>query len=463
MSQISELSIVNGTNGSNAVMNNLSNLPKLPKSTFAERRHAFMKQMGKGAAIFHSAPESIRSNDTHYRYRQDSDLYYLTGFTEPETVCLLLPEHPEHKFVLFVRPRNPERETWDGRRFGPEGAINEFGADAAYSIEELDTHLPKYLENVDLIHYSLGLDSQFDKRIIDLIKRYRYLRQRNGAGPYGILDPGIILQEMRIFKTEDEVVLMRQAANIAAEAHKNAMRAVHPGMFEFEIESIIEQHFRRSGALAPAYNSIVGTGANGTILHYIENNAQLKDGDLLLVDAGAEYEYYCSDITRTFPVNGKFSAAQAEIYQIVLNAQLKAIEMVRPGTKFTDVHQAALDVIIDGLIGLGLLPDDREKVVKETLYQKFFMHRTSHWLGIDVHDVGNYRGSDDARLLSPGMVLTVEPGIYIGELPEVPIQYHNIGIRIEDDLLVTETGYEVLTVNVPKSIEDLEALIGGQA
>ena len=313
---------------------------------------------------------------------------------------------------------------------------------------------------MDFIYYSLGNEQRFDQRIINLIKYFRSMRRRNGVGPYSVVDPTEILQEMRLIKTSEELELMRRSATIAAQAHLAAMKAVKAGMYEFEIEAIIEHHFRRSGANAPAYNSIVGTGANATILHYVENNCQIKDGDLLLVDAGAEYEHYCSDITRTYPANGRFSIEQKEIYEIVLNAQLAAIEKVKPGAAFDDVHQAALDVIVDGLFNLGLLSGEREKVIEEKQYQKFFMHRTSHWLGIDTHDVGKYKQSEESRILEPGMILTVEPGIYIRPMDDVPAKYHNIGIRIEDDVLVTEQGSEILTALVPKQINELEAIIG---
>ncbi len=432
----------------------------LSPEIYKKRREEFLSKLGNGVAIFPSAPTTIRTNDTDYRYRQNSDLYYLTGFTEPEAVCLLAPTHAEHKFVLFVRPRNEEKEIWEGRRVGPERAKELLGADATYEIEKLDEELPKYLEKADFIYYSLGNEQRFDQRIINLIKYFRSMRRRNGVGPYSVVDPTEILQEMRLIKTPEELELMRRSATIAAQAHLAAMKAVKVGMYEFEIEAIIEHYFRRSGANAPAYNSIVGAGANATILHYVENNCQIKDNDLLLVDAGAEYEHYCSDITRTYPANGRFTNEQKEIYEIVLNAQLAAIEKVKPGAAFEDVHQAALDVIVDGLFNLGLLSGERDKVIEEKQYQKFFMHRTSHWLGIDTHDVGKYKQSDESRLLEPGMILTVEPGIYIRPMDDVPAKYHNIGIRIEDDVLVTEQGAEILTALVPKQINELEAIIG---
>lgn len=428
---------------------------------FASRRQELMRRLGKGGvAVIRSAPEHIRSNDTHYRYRQDSDFYYLTGFHEPDAVCLLIPDHPEHQYVLFVRPRNPERETWDGRRVGPEAAKERFGADATYSIEQLDEQLRKYLEKTEIIHFRFGRDEDFDKRIFNLLKYYRYWRQRNGVGPHAIVDLSETLHEMRLYKSSQEIDLMRHAAAIAASAHKEAMAAVHPAMSEYEVEAIIENRFRREGASGPAYNSIVGGGINATILHYVENSSKLEDGDLLLVDAGAEYQFYCSDITRTYPINGKFTPAQATIYEIVLEAQIAAINLVSPGTQFDEIHQKAVEVLVDGLLKVGLLTESREKVLEEHLYRKFYMHRTSHWLGLDVHDTGKYVVDGESRKLEPGMVLTIEPGLYIGESEEIPQAYRRIGIRIEDDILVTETGFEVLTSEVPKKIEELEAIVG---
>lgn len=438
----------------------IKSYPQLTATDFAQRRAEFMQRLGKGAAIFASGPEVVRSHDTHYRYRPNSDLYYLTGFNEPETVCLLLPESSEHRFVMFVRPRNPERETWDGRRVGPEGAVSQYGADAAYNMDQLDEQLPKYLGKIDMIHYRFGFNEHIDEKIFYLLKSSRAVRQRHGVGPYGLVDSAEILHEMRLSKTDNELALMRYAANLSADAHTAAMRAVQPGMYEFEIEALIENTFRRGNALGPAYTSIVGAGANGTILHYIENKSLIKDGDLLLVDAGAEYQYYCADITRTYPANGRFTDGQRKLYEIVLAAQLAAIDKIQPGVMFDEVHQCALDIIVTGLLDLGLLTGEKETIIKEEQYKKFFMHRTSHWLGIDVHDAGKYNNGQESRRLEAGMVLTVEPGIYIGELTDVPVEYHNIGIRIEDDILVTANGREVLTACTPKDITTLESIIG---
>lgn len=438
----------------------LETRPRLRQEVFARRRREFMARIGAGAAIFRSAPPAARTHDTEYRYRQDSDFHYLTGFPEPDALCLLMPHHPERRYVLFVRPRDPEREVWDGRRYGPEAAKEVFGADAAHSIEELHEWMPKYLEHADLIHYRFGRDSAFDHRVFEWLKYFRQIRQRTGKGPYGLLDPAEVLHEMRLYKAPEELELMRHSAQIAARAHLEAMLACRPGMYEFEIEAIIENRFRREAAGAPAYHSIVGSGSNATILHYVENQSRMRDGDLLLVDAGAEYEHYCSDITRTYPVNGRFTTPQRQLYEVVLEAQKRAIEMVAPGVRFDQIHNLVVEILLDGLLRLGLLAADRETALKESLYKKFYMHRTSHWLGIDVHDAGKYRLEEESRMLEPGMVLTIEPGLYIPDAEDVPERFRAIGIRIEDDVLVTACGHEVLTHAVPKEVEELEAIVG---
>ena len=427
---------------------------------FAERRRRFMDQMENGVALFFAAPEKVRSNDTHYRYRQDSDFHYVTGFPEPGAAALLLPQHPEHRFVLFVRPRDPERETWDGRRAGPAGARATYGADAAYTIDQLADVLPRYLENAPSLYVSIGRYEDADrivKAALDVVKGK--IRQGIRA-PRVFRDPAAILNEMRLMKTAPELDIMRRAGAISSEAHRAAMQALRPGMKEYEIEAIIEYVFRKSGAAGPSYNTIVGSGVNATILHYIENASTCRDGDLLLVDAGAELEGYSADITRTYPVNGRFSPAQREVYEVVLGAQERAIAEVRPGNTFDAVHNAALRALVEGLVRLGLLRGDLDRLITEEAYKPYYMHRTSHWLGLDVHDVGDYRDGEAWRPLEPGMVLTVEPGLYFGEdRTEVPAPYRGMGIRIEDDVLVTASGREVLTAATPKSIADLESLM----
>ena len=426
-------------------------------STYAARRQEFLKQMGDGIAIFPAAPTSIRSQDVEYRYRQNNDLYYLTGFPEPESLCLLSPNHDKEQFILFVRPRDKEKETWTGKRFGVEGAQEFFGVDAAYTIEQLDEVLPEHLLAAEKIYYGLGRDERLNTKILDFVNQGRLQRPRSGHGPVAIIDPSDLLHEMRLFKTPQEIDLMRRAITASAAAHHAALHETRPGMHEYEIEALLEYHFRRNGAEGPAYPSIVASGANATILHYISNDQQMQAGDLLLIDAGSEYACYCSDVTRTFPVGREFSAPQKEIYSLVLTAQKHAIEMIRPGIGFDDVHQRATEILINGLRDLGLLSGSTESILEKGDYRQFYMHRTSHWLGMDVHDVGKYRVGDESRTLEPGMVLTVEPGLYIAADADVPAAYQGIGVRIEDDVLVTANGHDVLTGAIPKEIDDIEA------
>ena len=426
-------------------------------STYAARRQAFLKQMGDGIAIFPAAPTSIRSQDVEYRYRQNNDLYYLTGFPEPESLCLLSPNHDKEQFILFVRPRDKEKETWTGKRFGVEGAQEFFGVDAAYTIDQLDEVLPEHLLAAEKIYYGLGRDERLNTKILDFVNQGRLQRPRSGHGPVALIDPSDLLHEMRLFKTPQEIDLMRRAITASAAAHHAALHETRPGMHEYEIEALLEYHFRRNGAEGPAYPSIVASGANATILHYISNDQQMQAGDLLLIDAGSEYACYCSDVTRTFPVGREFSAPQKEIYSLVLTAQKHAIEMIRPGIGFDDVHQRATEILINGLRDLGLLSGSTESILEKGDYRQFYMHRTSHWLGMDVHDVGKYRVGDESRTLEPGMVLTVEPGLYIAADADVPAAYQGIGVRIEDDVLVTANGHDVLTGAIPKEIDDIEA------
>ena len=426
-------------------------------STYAARRQAFLKQMGDGIAIFPAAPTSIRSQDVEYRYRQNNDLYYLTGFPEPESLCLLSPNHDKEQFILFVRPRDKEKETWTGKRFGVEGAQEFFGVDAAYTIEQLDEVLPEHLLAAEKIYYGLGRDERLNTKILDFVNQGRQQRPRSGHGPVALIDPSDLLHEMRLFKTPQEIDLMRRAITASAAAHHAALHETRPGMHEYEIEALLEYHFRRNGAEGPAYPSIVASGANATILHYISNDQQMQAGDLLLIDAGSEYACYCSDVTRTFPVGREFSAPQRAIYSLVLTAQKHAIEMIRPGIGFDDVHQRATEILINGLRDLGLLSGSTESILEKGDYRQFYMHRTSHWLGMDVHDVGKYRVGDESRTLEPGMVLTVEPGLYIAADADVPAAYQGIGVRIEDDVLVTANGHDVLTGAIPKEIDDIEA------
>ncbi len=430
--------------------------------TYAARREAFVKQMGEGVAIFPAAPLSIRSHDTEYRYRQDNDFYYLTGFPEPEALCLLSPQHDRERFVLFVRPRDKDREVWTGRRFGAERAKEIFGADATYTIDKLDEILPQHLATAEKVYYALGRSEPMNAKILDLMNRGRMMRQRSGRGPVSLIDPGEILHELRLHKSAEEIELMRRAVAASAAAHQAAVTLTRSGMYEYEIEALLEFHFRRLGATGPAYPSIVASGTNATILHYIENNRQIQDGDLLLIDAAAEYACYCSDVTRTFPVGSRFSPVQRDVYDLVLTAQKQAIDMVRPGVRFSEVHQRATEILVDGLREFGILSGQTKEIIEKGEHRRFFMHGTSHWLGMDVHDVGKYKLGEESRILEPGMVLTVEPGLYIAEDAEgVNDRYRGIGVRIEDDVLVTADGHEVLTAAIPKEIDDIETLRKG--
>ena len=420
----------------------------------------FMRRMEPGSvAVIASAPEAVRSNDTHYRYRQDSDFHYLTGFDEPEAVAVIRPAHEEHAYVLFVRPRDPERETWEGRRAGVEGARELHGADAAFSVAEFREKLAELLNGARNVYYRLGANPELDELLVKQLTAMR-ARGRQFRAPDSITDPGAILGEMRLVKSSAEIELMQRAADIAAEAHVEAMRAARPGVWEYEIEALIEYVFRRRGASAPAYTSIVGGGANATVLHYVTNDAQLRDGDLLLIDAGAEYQTYASDITRTFPVNGRFTDAQREIYSVVLEAQEACIGMVRPGVSIEDLNERAVEMLTRGMVRLGLLAGEVEKLIEEKAYKKFFMHGIGHYLGMDVHDVGLYKVDGRPRPLEPGFVVTVEPGLYVAADAEgVPDKFRGVGVRIEDDVLVTADGHRVLTDKVPKRIDEIEALM----
>ena len=372
-----------------------------------------MKRMDKkSVAIIPSAREATRSNDTQYRYRQDSDFLYLTGFEEPESIAIVAPDR-EQKYVLFVRPRDPEREIWDGKRFGVDGAKSEFGAHEAYPIAEFDAKLTEILDGAGILYYRLGVRPDLDEKIIREIARMRSLNRKPIHPPRTIVDPATIIHEMRVIKSDAEIEVMQHAADIAAEAHVEAMKTVRPGMKEFEVEALLEHFFRRHGASGPAYTSIIGSGANATVLHYISNDGDLRDGDLLLIDAGAEYRGYASDITRTFPINGRFTKAQREIYDLVLETQKACVEMVRPGTTHDELKSHSIELMTEGMVRLGLLQGDPKELIKEKKHEKFYMHGLGHMLGIDVHDVGVYYYDKQSRELEPGVVMTVEPGLYI--------------------------------------------------
>lgn len=426
---------------------------------FAARRKALLDAMGQGVMIIPAPPTFIRNNDVEHEYRQGSDLYYLTGFDEPDSVLVLSTEHPEHRAVLFLRPRDPERETWDGPRLGVERAPDALRIDAAFNIKELAERLPSYLENVKRVHYRIGLDRRFDEHFLGAMDVVRMRARRGGEYPSEIVDPGVLLHEMRLTKSQDEIAVMRRAAAITREAHLAAMRAARPGRFEYEVEAELLRTFRAHGSERPAYGSIVGAGPNATILHYRKNDRRLEEGDLLLIDAGAEFGYYASDVTRTFPVSGTFTPAQRAVYELVLKSQLAAIDAVKPGATIEGVHEETVSVLVDGLLELGLLSGDKQTIVERGDYKKFYMHRTSHWLGMDVHDVGRYHQGGAPRPLEPGFVLTVEPGLYISPQAEVDPAFRGIGIRIEDDILVTPDGHENLTFDIPKSVPELERIL----
>ncbi len=431
-------------------------MPRMMKSQLEE----FMRRMAPNSvAIIPGAREATRSNDTHYRFRQDSDFFYLTGFEEPEAIAVIKPSET-NKYALFVRPRDPEREIWDGRRAGVEGAMSEFGAQAAFPIAEFNSKLREILIDTDTLYYRLGVNRELDDTIIREISAMRGVNRKPIHSPQTIVDPASIVHEMRVFKTPEELEIMQVAADIAAEAHVEAMKAVRPGMQEYQIEALIEQVFRRHGAAGPAYTSIVGGGPNATVLHYINNDAELRDGDLLLVDAGAEYKGYASDITRTFPINGRYTKAQREIYDLVLKAQMQCVEMVRPGVTHDQLKRHSIEVLTEGMVELGLLKGEPEELIKEKKHEQFYMHGLGHMIGIDVHDVGKYYFGQESRPLEPGVVMTVEPGIYISpDTKDIPSQYLGIGVRIEDDVLCTNNGPRVLTHKVPKQAEEIEALM----
>ncbi|WP_061547214.1 aminopeptidase P N-terminal domain-containing protein [Cylindrospermopsis raciborskii] len=433
------------------------------ESEYRQRREQVMAKISTGTAIFRSAPTAVMHNDVEYVYRQDSDFYYLTGFNEPEAVAVLAPHHGEHRFMLFVQPKDREKEVWSGYRCGVEGAKEIYGADMAYPITELDDKLPQYLQKAERIYYHLGRDSHFNDRVIRHYQNLLVTRPRRGTGPIAIEDTGPILHGLRLHKTNFELDLMRQAADIAVSAHNHAMSIARPGSYEYEIQAEIEHIFRLQGGMGPAYPSIVAAGKNACVLHYIENNYQIQEQELLLIDAGCAYRYYNSDITRTFPVNGKFTPEQKALYEIVLEAQKQAIQEVKPGNGFDAPHKKAVQVLTEGLIEVGLLKGEVNQLIQEGKYKQFYMHRTSHWLGLDVHDVGIYQHGEVPQVLQPGQVLTIEPGLYVvphtpsaEDQPPIDDRWVGIGIRIEDDVLVTPQGNEVLTAGVPKEIADLE-------
>lgn len=427
---------------------------------FTRRRKQLMRMAGRDAiVIVPAALERVRNNDAHYPYRQDSDFHYLTGFPEAEAVLALIPGRPQGEVMLFCRERNPERELWDGQRAGTEGAVDTYGMDDAFPISDIDDILPGMIEGRSRVYYHFGRDTDFDLKLIGWINRVRAQVRQGAKSPHEFVALSNILHDLRLYKSREELRIMRRSAKIAAEAHVRAMCATRPGMNEHEVEAELLHTFRRHGAV-PSYEPIVGGGANACVLHYRANNAELRDGDLLLIDAGAEYHCYASDITRTFPVNGRFSPEQRALYDVVLAAQKAAIDQVRAGRPFDAYHHAAVRELTQGLIKLGLLKGSIEKNLHEHTYRRFYMHRTGHWLGLDVHDVGDYRVDGESRLLEPGMVVTVEPGIYIApDAKGIPARWRGIGIRIEDDVVVTKNDPEVISADVPTHPDEIEKLM----
>lgn len=434
----------------------------IPAAQYARRRKQLMRMAGNDAIlVLPAATERIRSRDTHFPYRQDSDLWYLTGFPEPEAVLVLVPGRKHGETLLFCRERHPEREAWDGPRFGTEGAIEAFGMDDAYPITDIDDILPGLLEGRGRVYYHFGRDAEFDLKLIGWVNRVRAIMKMGDRPPHEFLELGHLLDEMRLFKDRDELKLMQRAADISVLAHQAAMRAVRPGVHEYTLQAELEREFRLHEA-EPAYSSIVGAGDNACVLHYRANSAPVRDGDLVLVDAGAEYRGYAADITRTFPANGRFTAPQRALHDLVLQAQRAALAQASPGVAYEAGHAAAVETLTEGLLRLGLLKGKLEKNIAEGHYRRYYRHKTGHWLGLDVHDVGEYRFDGESRLLEPGMVFTIEPGLYVpADDTSVDARWRGIGIRIEDDVLVTRDAHRVLTEGLARSAEEIEAYMAG--
>ncbi len=430
------------------------------KEIYARRRAELINQVGDNdIVIVATAPEQSRNGDVFFQFRPDSDFYYLSGFSEPEAVLVISPGREQGEFVLFCREKDPFREMWDGRRAGLEGAMEHYGADDAFPFEDMHEILPGMMEEKEKIFTTVGRYPDFDSQLLSWMNQIKQEVRRGKHAPYEIVDLNHILHEQRLFKRSDEINLMRKAGKMSALGHQKAMQVCRPGMYEYQVQAEMECEFRRAGSHYNAYPSIVAGGENACILHYVENNAVLKSGDLLLIDAGAEYQCYAADISRTFPVNGKFSPEQKTLYEIVLAAQQASFEKCQAGYSWGDYHEAAVAVITQGLLDEGLLKGSLDEALETKSYTEFYMHRTGHWLGMDVHDVGDYQLDGNWRELEPGMVFTVEPGIYVSASSSADERWHNIGIRIEDNILVQKDGYENLTELAPKSVADIEALM----
>ncbi len=428
---------------------------------FKKRRRQLMRMVGRGGiVILPAASVRTRSRDIEYRFRQDSDFFYMTGFAEPEAVAVLVPGRANGEYLLFCREKDQKREQWDGLRAGQEGAVDQYGADDAFPIEDLDDILPGIMESCSRVYYTMGMYSEFDSRMAEWVNMLRSRLRRGVQTPHEFVALDHLLHDMRLYKSRGEISALRKSAKVAVKAHKRAMRVTRPGLFEYEVEAEFVHEFRQNDA-SNSYSPIVGGGQNACILHYVENDAELKDGDLLLIDAGCELDYYASDITRTFPVNGKFSPEQLAVYEIVLAAQEAAIEKTVVGNHWNEPHDAAVRVITKGLKKLGLLEGSLTSLIKTAAYQSYYMHRTGHWIGMDVHDVGDYKVGNEWRMLEAGMVTTVEPGIYIGNSRKVPKAFRNIGIRIEDDVAICNKGPDVLSKGLAKEPDAIESLMNG--
>lgn len=431
------------------------------KAEFARRRRQLMAMMEENSiAIVPSANEKVRSRDTHYTFRQDSDFYYLSGFDEPESVLVLVPGREHGEYIVFCRDKDEEKEVWDGYRAGPEGLCRDYGADDAFPIDDISEIIPGLIESRQRVYYAMGRHTGFDQHVMGWVNRIRQ-KVRSGASPPGeFIDLDHLLHDMRLYKSAAEIRAMSRAAEISAAAHLRAMQVCEPGLYEYQLEAEIHHTCALHGGRQPAYNAIVGGGPNACVLHYIGNNKKLRDGELVLIDAGCEYDYYAADITRTFPVNGKYNKEQRQIYELVLSAQAAALNEIKPGKHWNEPHDASVRVITEGLLRLGLLKGDLDKLIDKAAYKTFYMHRIGHWIGMDVHDVGDYKVGGEWRVLEPGMVMTVEPGIYISQNNDsVAKKWRGIGIRIEDDVLITKAGYQVLTDAVPRDPDQIEAIM----
>lgn len=435
----------------------------MKQTEFKKRRKQLMQRIGKGnIALLGSAPTKVRNRDVHYPYRQDSDFYYLTGFSEPDAMAVFIPGREQGEYILFCREYDEAKALWEGAHAGLNGATDHYQADDAFPIDDLDDILPGMLENKHKVYYPMGRDLDLDHHLLEWINHIRGQSRSGVIAPGELVSLEHILHEMRLFKSTEEIKLMRRAAEVSARGHVKAMQACKAGLYEYQIEAELVHHFMSEGLRAVAYPSIVAGGKNACVLHYTENKDKLKNGDLLLIDAGAECDHYAADITRTFPVSGRFSEPQKQLYQLVLDAQSAAIEQIKPGTPWHLAHEASIEVLTKGLVALGLLEGKVKTLIKKEKFKQFYMHRIGHWLGMDVHDVGDYKVDQKWRLLEPGMVLTIEPGLYIPvNCMTVDEKWRGIGIRIEDDLLVTEQGYEILTSAVPKTVTEIEAIMQG--